>query len=65
MARSATVLYGITVYVLFPGTISCAIGFVGDFALPETLESAPRAASAATTGYILVDLLHSESRQRP
>jgi methanethiol S-methyltransferase len=54
MARSATVLYGITVYVLFLGTISYAVGFVGDFVVPKTIDAAPRAASVAA---VLVDVL--------
>lgn len=54
MFRSSAFLYGTTVYALFLGTISYTIGFVGDFVVPKTIDSAPRDVSPAA---VLVDVL--------
>jgi protein-S-isoprenylcysteine O-methyltransferase Ste14 len=39
MARAAAVCYGILAYVLFLATILYAVGFVGGFAVPKTIDS--------------------------
>jgi len=39
MARTAALLYGIVCYVIFLGVFLYTVGFIGDFAVPKTIDS--------------------------
>jgi protein-S-isoprenylcysteine O-methyltransferase Ste14 len=43
LQRTAVLLYGIVAYVAFLATISYAAGFVGNFLVPKSIDSAPTA----------------------
>jgi protein-S-isoprenylcysteine O-methyltransferase Ste14 len=53
MARKLAFLYGVLCYALFFGTFLYALGFVGNFAVPKTLDGAPVGPLATS---LLVDL---------
>lgn len=44
-SRMASLVYGILVYVIFLGSFIYAVAFVGDFEVPRTINSGPRAGS--------------------
>ena len=56
--RIPALLYGLACYVVFLGTILYAIGFIGNFAVPKSLDS-PREGSLAAALWIDLGLLAS------
>ncbi len=54
MKRVAMLIYGTTAYMLFAGCLLYAIGFVGDFGVPKTINSG---AAGPLTDAILIDCL--------
>jgi protein-S-isoprenylcysteine O-methyltransferase Ste14 len=54
MAKSAAVIYGFIVYVLFLGTFLYAIGFVGNYVVPKSIDSG---AGAFSVPSLVIDVL--------
>lgn len=54
MMRGLAFLYGVVCYVIFLGSFVYAIGFVGDFGVPKTIDSG---ASGSIITALIVDLL--------
>lgn len=52
--RVASLVHGIASYLLFLATFGYAIGFVGDFLVPKTIDTGPRAPTAEP---LVVDVL--------
>ena len=55
LARGATLAYGVVVYAFFFATFVYLIGFVGNWAVPKSIDSGAPAASVGSA--ILIDLL--------
>lgn len=54
ISRIASFVYGVVAYVVFLGSFLYAVGFVGDFGVPRTIDSGPEAATLLHA--LLIDL---------
>jgi protein-S-isoprenylcysteine O-methyltransferase Ste14 len=54
MAKAAAVIYGFVVYVIFLGTFLYAIGFVGNYLVPKSIDSGTGAFSMPS---LVIDVL--------
>src|SRR5436190_22952121 len=55
MGRILALLYGVVCYVVFLATFLYAIGFVGNFIVPKTIDNSPQAATL--TRALVMDLI--------